>query len=63
MGGISGLFSGLVWRASNSISFLTLHFFIGLFLNANSYNAGREKKKNEVLHKKTNSLAAFSKSK
>ena len=47
---MSGLFSGMVWRASNSISFLTLHFY--LFLNANSYNAGREERENEVLRKK-----------
>jgi hypothetical protein len=32
------LFLGSVWRASNSISFLTLH--LCPFLNANSYNAG-----------------------
>jgi hypothetical protein len=34
------LFLGLVWRASNSISFLTLH--LCPFLNANSYNADPE---------------------
>ena len=37
---LSVLFLGLVWRASNSISFLTLH--LCPFLNANSYNAGPE---------------------
>jgi hypothetical protein len=37
---LSVLFLGSVWRASNSISFLTLHFCPNKFLNANSYNAG-----------------------
>ena len=37
---LSVLFLGSVWRASNSISFLTLH--LCPFLNANSYNAGPE---------------------
>jgi hypothetical protein len=31
-----------VWRASNSISFLTLHLCPNKFLNANSYDAGQE---------------------
>ena len=56
---MSGLFSDLVWRASNSISFLTLHFC--LFFNANSYNAGRLREESKRLCKKTNSVALFSK--
>jgi hypothetical protein len=39
---LSVLLLGSVWRASNSISFLTLHLCPNKFLNANSYNAGPE---------------------
>jgi hypothetical protein len=42
---LSILFLGLVWCASNSISFLTLHLCPNKFLNANSYNADPEETK------------------
>ena len=42
---LSVLLLGSVWRASNSISFLTLHLCPNKFLNANSYNAGPEETK------------------
>jgi hypothetical protein len=41
----------LVWRASNSISFLTLHLCPNKFLNANSYNAGIEETKYKTRYK------------
>jgi hypothetical protein len=48
---LSILFLGSVWRASNSISFLTLHLCPNKFLNANSYNAGTEETKYKTRYK------------